>query len=189
MSFSGSENWNDPLSIHELLSPVAKLLLKYQPDNLALLVDEKTITDEVLNKNSDFYALFLELKRAKTPMAMQEAILKYKEVLNKPEHHELLKTSIAIVEMLYKRFNEDAGASDIRFASLEEAVKMIDSTAIDWKKNTQEYFLNEFKKKERLDAKREDALAMLQEGLSPEMIGRVTKLPLAEIEKLQTQRV
>ena len=186
---SGSENWNDPLSIHELLSPVAKLLLKYQPDNLALLVDEKTITDEVLNKNSDFYALFLELKRAKTPMAMQEAILKYKEVLNKPEHHELLKTIIAIVEMLYKRFNEDAGASDIRFASLEEAVKMIDSTAIDWKKNTQEYFLNEFKKKERLDAKRDVASAMLQKGFSHEVIEEITKLPLAEIEKLQTQRV
>ena len=34
---SGSENWNDPLSIHDLLSPIAKTLLKYQPNNLALL--------------------------------------------------------------------------------------------------------------------------------------------------------
>ena len=92
------------MSIHELLSPIAKTLLKYQPNNLALLVDEKTITDEVLNKNSDFYALYLELKRAKTPMAMQEAINKYKDVLALLEHQELLKTIIAIVELLYKRF-------------------------------------------------------------------------------------
>ena len=120
---SGSENWNGPLSVHELLAPVAKSLLRYQPDNLALLVDEKTITDELLNKNSDFYALFLELKRAKTPMAMHEAINKFKDVLALPEHQELCKAIIAIVETLYKRFNQDAGASDIRFVSLEEAVK------------------------------------------------------------------
>ena len=72
-------------------SPIAKTLLKYQPNNLALLVDEKTITDEVLNENSDFYALYLELKRAKTPTAMHEAINKYKDVLALPEHKELLK--------------------------------------------------------------------------------------------------
>ena len=138
---SGSEKWNDPLSIHDLLSPIAKTLLKYQPNNLALLVDEKTITDEVLNESSDFYALYLELKRAKTPMAMQEVINKYKDVLSLPEHQELCKDIIAIVETLYKRFNQDVGASNIRFASLEEAVKMIDNTAIDWKKNST-YIIN-----------------------------------------------
>ena len=186
---SGAETWNHPLSIHALLSPIAKTLLMYQPNNLALLVDEKTITDEVLNKNSDFYALYLELKRAKTPMAMRETINKYKDILGKPEHKELLKTIIAIVETLYKRFRQDAGASNVRFASLEEAVTMIENTGINWEKNTQEYFLNKFKMEERLKTKREVALAMLQEGLSIEMIGRITKLPLAEIEKLQGQRV
>ncbi len=94
------------MSVHELLAPVAKTLLKYQPDNLALLVDEKTITDELLNKNSDFYALFLELKRAKTPMAMHEVINRFKDVLALPEHQELCKAIIAIVETLYKRFNQ-----------------------------------------------------------------------------------
>ena len=126
-------------------------------------------------------------------MAMQEAINKYKDVLALPEHQELLKAIIAIVETLYKRFIQDAGASNIRFASLEEAVKMVDSTGIDWKKNTQEYFLNQFKMEERnegiLEGKREVALAMLQEGLTLEMIERITKLPLKEIEKLQTQSV
>ncbi|MBQ7606638.1 MAG: hypothetical protein IJU76_01455 [Desulfovibrionaceae bacterium] len=63
-------------------------------------MDEKTIKDEVLNKNSDFYALLLELKRAKTPMVMREAINKYKDILGKPEHKELLKTFIAIIETL-----------------------------------------------------------------------------------------
>ena len=174
-------------------SPIAKTLLKYQPNNLTLLVDEKTITDEVLNENSDFYALYLELKRAKTPMAMQEAINKYKDILGLPEHKELLKTIIAIVETLYKRFNQDASGSNIRFASLEEAVKMIDNTGIDWKKNTQEYFLNKFKEEERQDAMlkatRNIASAMLQKGFSLDVIGEITKLPLTEIEKLQAQRV
>ena len=147
----------------------------------------------MLNKNLDFYVFYLALKRAKTPMAMQEAINKYKDVLAMPEHQELLKAIIAIVETLYKRFIQDAGASNIRFASLEEAVKMVDSTGIDWKKNTQEYFLNQFKMEERnegiLEGKREVALAMLQEGLTLEMIERITKLPMEEIEKLQTQSV
>ena len=81
---------------------------------------------------------------------------------------------------------------------------MIDSTAIDWKKNMREELRNEMreevmnelrekfyqeeKRKGKLEAKREVALAMLQEGLTLEMIGRITKLPLAEIEKLQAQR-
>ncbi len=206
---SGSEKWDTPLSVHELLAPVAKTLLKYQPDNLALLVDEKTITDELLNKNSDFYALFLELKRAKTPMAMHEVINRFKDVLALPEHQELCKAIIAIVETLYKRFNQDAGASDIRFASLEEAVKMIDSTVIDWKKNMREELRNDLHeefyiewtqegerkgklegiREGKLKAKREDALAMLQEGFSLEVIGEITKLPLTELEKLQAQRV
>ena len=38
-------------------------------------------------------------------------------------------------------------------------------------------------------AKREDALSMLQEGLSIEMIERITKLPIAEIKKLNAQIV
>jgi len=66
---------------------------------------------------------------------------------------------------------------------------MIEDTGIDWKKNTQEYFLNQFKMEERLNTKREDALAMLHKGFSPELIGEITKLPLEEIEKLQAQRV
>ena len=70
---------------------------------------------------------------------------------------------------------------------------MIDNTAIDWKKNTQEYYLNKLREKERLDAmlkaKREDALAMLQKGFSLDVIGEITKLPLTKIEKLQVQRV
>ena len=119
-------------------SSVGQSCRLHQPNNLALLVDEKTTTDKVLNKNSDFYALYLELKRAKTPTAMHEAINKYKDVLALPEHKELCKAIVAIVETLYKRFNQDAGASNIRFSSLEEAVKMIDSTAIDWKKNMRE---------------------------------------------------
>ena len=170
-------------------SPIAETLLKYQPNNLALLVDEKTITDEVLNENSDFYALYLELKRAKTPMAMQEAINKYKDILGLPEHKELLKTIIAIVETLYKRFNQDTGGSNIRFASLEEAVKMIENTGIDWKKNMREELYIEWTQEGELKAKREDALAMLQKGFSLDVIGEITKLPLTEIEKLQAQRV
>ena len=170
-------------------------------------MDEKTITDEVLNKNSDFYALYLALKRAKTPMAMDEAIKKYKDVLVK--HEELCKTITAFVETLYKRFNQDSGASNVRFASLEEAIKMIESDAIDWKKNMREELYNkwvdegkpewkdawreEWKNEGKLEGKNEGklevALAMLQEGLSLEMIGRITKLPLTEIEKLEPQRV
>ena len=151
----------------------------------------------MLNKNLDFYVFYLALKRAKTPMAMQEAINKYKDVLALPEHQELLKAIIAIVETLYKRFIQDAGASNIRFASLEEAVKMVDSTGIDWKKNTQEYFLNQFKMEERnegilegiLKGKREDALSMLHKGFSPELIGEITKLPLEDIEELKAQKI
>ena len=198
---SGSETWDESLSIHELLSPVPEALLKYQPNNLALLVNEKTIKDEVLNKNSDFYALYLELKRAKTPMKMQEVIIKYKDILAKPEYHELLKTFIAIAETLFKQFNQDSSASDTHFASLEEAIKMIESDAINWKKNTQEYFLNKFKEEERqegrlegrkegiLEGKKETASAMLQKGFSLEVIGEITNLPLAEIEKLEAKKV
>ena len=138
-----------------------------------------------MNKNSDFYALFLELKRAKTPMAMRDAIEKYKEKLADPEHFELLKTVIAVIKTLYKCFNTDADASDIRFSSLEEAVAMIDSIAIDWKKNMRDELCNEWKN----EGKKEDALAMLQEGCSLKFIEKITKLPLAEIEKLEAQKV
>ena len=58
---------------------------------------------------------------------------------------------------------------------------MIDSIAIDWKKNMRDEFYNEGKK--------DDALAMLQKGFSLELIKEITKLPLAEIEKLEAQKV
>lgn len=173
--------------LYDLISPVAHRILKYQPDNLALLVSEHVIQDEVLNKNSDFYALFLELKRAKTPMAMRDAIEKYKEKLADPEHFELLKTVIAVIKTLYKCFNTDA--SDIRFSSLEEAVAMIDSIAIDWKKNMRDELYNEWKNEGIDEGKKDDALAMLQKGFSLELIKEITKLPLAEIEKLEAQKV
>ena len=160
---------------------------------MALLVSEHVIQDEVLNKNSDFYALFLELKRAKTPMAMRDAIEKYKEKLADPEHFELLKTVIAVIKTLYKCFNTDADASDIRFSSLEEAVAMIDSIAIDWKKNMRDELYNEWKNEGidegKKEGKKEVAFAMLQEGFSLKLIEKITKLPLAEIEKLEAQRV
>ena len=87
---------------------------------------------------------------------------------------------------------------------------MIDNTAIDWKKNMREEvkkemqeelkkeMQEELKKKNmqekicielKNEGKREVALAMLHKGFSPEVIGEITKLPLAEIEKLQAQRV
>ena len=187
--YSGTEKWNATLSVRNLISPVAHRILKYQPDNLALLVSEHVIQDEVLNKNSDFYALFLELKRAKTPMAMRDAIEKYKEKLADPEHFELLKTVIAVIKTLYKCFNTDADASDIRFSSLEEAVAMIDSIAIDWKKNMRDELYNEWKNEGIDEGKKEVAFAMLQEGFSLKLIEKITKLPLAEIEKLEAQRV
>ncbi|MBQ7607287.1 MAG: hypothetical protein IJU76_04895, partial [Desulfovibrionaceae bacterium] len=174
-----------------------------------------------LNKNSDFYALFLGLKRAKTPMAMREAINKYKVILGKPEHQELLKTILPIIETLYKRFNPDAATSNISFASLEEIAMKMNSAEINWKKNYCEELRNDSHFREELrndsrfreelrndlreemkddlreeiyidwknEAKREDALAMLKEGLTLEMIGRITKLSLVEIEKLQAQKV
>ena len=163
---SGSEKWNAPLSIHELLSPIAKTLLKYQPNNLALLVDEKTIKDEVLNKNSDFYALFLGLKRAKTPMAMREAINKYKVILGKPEHQELLKTILPIIETLYKLFNPDAGASNIRFASLEEAAMMMNSAEINWKENYRKELRNDLHFREEM---KNDLREELKDDLREEM--------------------
>ncbi|MBQ7584655.1 MAG: Rpn family recombination-promoting nuclease/putative transposase, partial [Desulfovibrionaceae bacterium] len=86
--YSGDEEWKNPLSIHELLSPLAKILIEYQPNNLAYLVNEKIIKDEVLNKQSDFYALYLGLKRARTAESVRNIILKYKDVLAKPEHYE-----------------------------------------------------------------------------------------------------
>ena len=39
------------------------------------------------------------------------------------------------------------------------------------------------------EGKKEDALAMLQEGCSLKFIEKITKLPLAEIEKLEVQKV
>ncbi len=98
---------------------------------------------------------------------------------------------------------------------------MSNTTAIDWKKNTQEYFLNQFKKEEREKGRREGikegikiaekkwlkegkkqgikkgikqgklkvALTMLRKGFSPEVIESLTNIPLAEIEKLEAQRV
>ena len=53
---SGSETWNDPLSVQSLLAPHAKALLKYQPQNFALLIEERIFQDHVLNESSDFYA-------------------------------------------------------------------------------------------------------------------------------------
>jgi len=62
---------------------------------------------------------------------------------------------------------------------------MIDSIAIDWKKNMRDELCNEWKN----EGKKEVAFAMLQEGFSLELIKEITKLPLAEIEKLEAQRV
>ena len=104
---SGTEKWKDSLSVQSLLAPHAKALLKYQPQNLALLIEERIIKDSVLNENSDFYALYVKLKRAKTPMAMRDIIQKYKNILSKPNHRELLKTILAIIMTLYQHLNRN----------------------------------------------------------------------------------
>ena len=181
---SGATKWNNILTVQDLIASCPKSLLKYQPQNCALLIDEKLITDEILNNNSDFYALYLLLKRAKTPTEMRDLLIKYKEKLSDPSHYELLKVILAILKTVYRQFNKDADEHDLRFASLEEAVTMLDNTAIDWKKNMQEQFYNEWKN----DGKREDALAMLKKGFSFEVIGEITNLPLEEIEKLKASK-
>ena len=43
-----------------------------------------------------------------------------------------------VIKSFLTNMSMDSEASDIRFASLEEAVQMIESTAIDWKKNMKE---------------------------------------------------
>ena len=74
-------------------------------------------------------------------------------------------------------------------ASLEETITMIDDDVIDWEKNTREFFLekwtNEAKNEAKNEAHQADALAMLREGLSIDLINKITKLPLEEIQKLQ----
>ena len=140
---SGSEKWNDPLSIHELLSPVAKTLLKYQPNNLALLVDEKTITDEVLNKNSDFYALYLELKRAKTLMAMREASAVNKDghyidlkmgrdIDDVPESYWLVKAAVAAPLMTPKELIKNKPAGRPAFC-IKTVLNVHNSRGLHWK--------------------------------------------------------
>ncbi len=132
--------------MQSLIAPHAKSLLKYQPQNFALLIEERIVQDQVLNKNSDFYALYLLLKRSKTPMEIRDAIQKYKKVLSDPAHRELLKTILAILETLYRHLNPDEEAFDVRFASLEEAVTMLNTATTNWKENTIAKYLPDWKK-------------------------------------------
>ncbi len=158
---SGTEAWNNLLSVQSLLAPHAKALLKYQPQNFALLIEERIFQDHVLNESSDFYALYLLLKRAKTPMAMRDAIRKYKAVLSEPAHRELLKTILAILETLYRKFNPDESGANVRFASLEEAVTMLNNTATNWRENTIAECLSDWRKdtvEERLDGWKKDTV-------------------------------
>ena len=57
------------------------------------------------------------------------------------------------------------------------------------KKDMREELYIEWTQEAEQKAMRNAAYAMLQEGLTLEMIGRITKLPLTEIKKLQVQRV
>ena len=80
---------------------------------------------------------------------MREAINKYKDILGKLSIKNCLRPSLRLL----KRFNPDAGTSNIRFASLEEVVKMMNSEEVNWKKNTQKYFLNKFRMEERKEGR------------------------------------
>ena len=198
---SGSETWNDPLSVQSLLAPHAKALLKYQPQNFALLIEERIFQDHVLNESSDFYALYLLLKRAKTPMAMRDAIRKYNDVLSDPIHRELLKTILAILETLYGHLNPDAGACDVRFASLEEAVIMLNTATTNWKENTiaeclsdwkqealdknlpvwKKEYADQFKEKCERNASMRIARNLASKGMDEEQIASVTGLTSEEV--------
>ena len=78
---------------------------------------------------------------------------------------------------------------------MEEAITAMKNFAIDWKKNMQEEVHKKLLEQGRdkgikdgkILGKLEVAKAMLLEGLSLELIVRITKLPLAEIKKLQEQ--
>lgn len=189
---SGSEKWNDPLSVQALLAPHAKALLKFQPQNLALLIEEKVIKDELLDKNSDFYALYLQLKRAKTPMAMRDAIRKYRAVLSKPAHRELLKTILAILETLYRSLNPDAGGTNVRFESLEEAVTMLNNAATNWKENTIAECLPDWRRdtvKERLDGWRKDAVEERLDGWRKDTVEEMKPIWKKEFEEGRMSQV
>ncbi len=75
--YSGKEKWEEPLDIEHLLSPTAMRIVKYQPSNLSLLIREDLIKNELLNENSDFYALFLLIRRANSIKDFRKLITKY----------------------------------------------------------------------------------------------------------------
>ncbi len=65
---------------------------------------------------------------------------------------------------------------------------MASNIVSNWEENMTKKLRNKWAQEDKLEAKRDVALAMLQEGFSFDLIGEITKLPLAEIVKLQGQR-
>ena len=97
---------------------------------------------------------------------------------------------IDITKTLYKYFNQNNNASSIMGAYLEETITMIDydmidDVVIDWEKNTREFFREKLTNEVKHKVHQANALALLREGLSIELINKITQLPLDEIQKLK----
>ncbi|MCR5813677.1 MAG: Rpn family recombination-promoting nuclease/putative transposase [Desulfovibrio sp.] len=133
--YSGEANWEGTLNIAHLLSPAARPVIKYQPTNLSLLVRENVIKNDLLNANSDLYALFLMIRRAKNTQDFRLLITKYKSVLQDPERRGLLKTFLALMNVMQTYFKTNS-EEKVDFSSLEEVEEMLQSYAEQFKENT-----------------------------------------------------
>ena len=158
--YRGTEKWEGPLDIEHLLSPAAMRMVKYQPSNLTLLVREELFKNDLLNKNSDLYALFLLIRRAKNVNDFRTLIKKYRSILKNTEYKELLRTFLSIMNTMQTYFNPNS-SSKVEFSSLEEVEEMFQSYAEQFKENTIKSELPIWKEdalKEQMPIWKEDAL-------------------------------
>lgn len=158
--YSGADKWDGPLDIEHLLSPAAMRMVKYQPSNLALLVREELFKNELLNKNSDLYALFLLIRRAKNVNDFRNLIKKYRPILKNIEYKELLRTFLSIMNTMQTYFNPTSN-SKVEFSSLEEVEEMLQTYAEQFKENTIKSELPTWKEdtlKEQMPIWKEDVL-------------------------------
>ena len=137
---------------------------------------EETITmidDDVIDWEKNTREFFLE--KYANELNQEHALAMLREGFKLEVISKITQLSLDVIKKLKESI----------FQSSEQSAKPVENTVIDTKPDIQDMLRDTWINEVKNEGKREDALAMLREGCSPEFISKITQLSLEAIQKLQ----
>ena len=102
--YTGSKEWDAPLELSELFTPVPKIFTQYQVQSKYFLIAENQFSDEELRSKDNLAAILFRMENSQSTKQFEDALESLIEWKKRPEHDKLRRTfTIWIKRVLFPR--------------------------------------------------------------------------------------